>query len=240
MTTYRPRRRGRREPQSPPRPAGVLSLGLAADRAAAARRRRAAARRPPHRPRGATWLGAAMPARVVRARRSRMFLALLGRDAEERARRRRTCSPGSRSARFQVDVGLLLDPLSMCFVLLITGRRLADPRLLVGYMEHDPDRRRFFAYLNLFVAAMLLLVLADSYLRALRRLGGRRPRVVPADRVLELQPGLRRRRQEGVRRQPGRRLRPVHRDHDHVRARSARVELRRGLRRRRRARARAR
>ena len=34
----------------------------------------------------------------------------------------------------------------------------------VGYMEHDPDRRRFFAYLNLFVAAMLLLVLADNYL----------------------------------------------------------------------------
>ena len=31
-------------------------------------------------------------------------------------------------------------------------------------MEHDPDKRRFFAYLNLFVAAMLLLVLADSYL----------------------------------------------------------------------------
>ena len=34
----------------------------------------------------------------------------------------------------------------------------------VAYMEHDPDRRRFFAYLNLFIAAMLLLVLADSYL----------------------------------------------------------------------------
>ena len=31
-------------------------------------------------------------------------------------------------------------------------------------MEHDPDKRRFFAYLNLFVASMLLLVLADSYL----------------------------------------------------------------------------
>jgi NADH-quinone oxidoreductase subunit L len=30
-------------------------------------------------------------------------------------------------------------------------------------MEHDPNRRRFFAYLNLFVAAMLLLVLADNY-----------------------------------------------------------------------------
>ena len=34
----------------------------------------------------------------------------------------------------------------------------------LGYMEHDPDKRRFFAYLNLFVASMLLLVLADSYL----------------------------------------------------------------------------
>ena len=31
-------------------------------------------------------------------------------------------------------------------------------------MSHDPERRRFFAYLNLFVAAMLLLVLADNYL----------------------------------------------------------------------------
>ena len=43
-------------------------------------------------------------------------------------------------------------------------RRLADPPVLVGYMAHDPERRRFFAYLNLFVAAMLLLVLADNYL----------------------------------------------------------------------------
>ena len=34
----------------------------------------------------------------------------------------------------------------------------------IGYMEHDPDRRRFFAYLNLFLAAMLILVLADNYL----------------------------------------------------------------------------
>ena len=34
----------------------------------------------------------------------------------------------------------------------------------IGYMEHDPDRRRFFGYLNLFVASMLLLVLGDSYL----------------------------------------------------------------------------
>jgi NADH-quinone oxidoreductase subunit L len=52
----------------------------------------------------------------------------------------------------------------VAFVLLVTLRGLADPRVLVAYMEHDVTAGRFFAYLNLFVAAMLLLVLADSYL----------------------------------------------------------------------------
>ena len=52
----------------------------------------------------------------------------------------------------------------MCFVLLITGVGSLIHVYSVGYMAHDPERRRFFAYLNLFVAAMLLLVLADNYL----------------------------------------------------------------------------
>ena len=65
---------------------------------------------------------------------------------------------------FQVDAGLRLDPLSMTFVLLVTFVGSLIHVYSIGYMEHDPDRRRFFAYLNLFVAAMLLLVLADSYL----------------------------------------------------------------------------
>ncbi|HZG95189.1 MAG TPA: NADH-quinone oxidoreductase subunit L [Mycobacteriales bacterium] len=64
----------------------------------------------------------------------------------------------------QVDFGLLLDPLSVCFVLLITGVGTLVHVYSIGYMDHDEDRRRFFAYLNLFIAAMLLLVLADSYL----------------------------------------------------------------------------
>ncbi len=64
----------------------------------------------------------------------------------------------------RVDFGLQLDALSMCFTLLITGVGALIHIYSVGYMEHDPDRRRFFAYLNLFVAAMLLLVLADNYL----------------------------------------------------------------------------
>jgi NADH-quinone oxidoreductase subunit L len=67
---------------------------------------------------------------------------------------------------FHVDAALLLDPLSMVFVLLITGVGSLIHIYSIGYMAHDPGRRRFFGYLNLFVAAMLLLVLADSYLGA--------------------------------------------------------------------------
>ena len=63
-----------------------------------------------------------------------------------------------------VDFGLQLDALSVCFLLLITGVGSLIHLYSVGYMADDPDRRRFFAYLNLFVAAMLVLVLADNYL----------------------------------------------------------------------------
>nr|WP_240947737.1 NADH-quinone oxidoreductase subunit L [Planosporangium mesophilum] len=63
----------------------------------------------------------------------------------------------------KVDVGLLYDPLSAMFVLLITGVGFLIHVYAVGYMEHDPGRRRFFGYFNLFVAAMLLLVLGNNY-----------------------------------------------------------------------------
>jgi NADH-quinone oxidoreductase subunit L len=62
-----------------------------------------------------------------------------------------------------VSAGLLVDQLSMTFVLLITGVGSLIHIYSIGYMSHDAARRRFFAYLNLFVAAMLLLVLGDSY-----------------------------------------------------------------------------
>jgi NADH-quinone oxidoreductase subunit L len=65
---------------------------------------------------------------------------------------------------FQVSMGILLDPLSASFMLLITGVGSLIIIYSVGYMAHDSDRRRFFGYLNLFIAAMLLLVLADNYL----------------------------------------------------------------------------
>jgi NADH-quinone oxidoreductase subunit L len=67
------------------------------------------------------------------------------------------------SGGLDIDFGLLIDPLSITFVLLITGVGSLIHIYSIGYMAHDADRRTFFAYLNLFVAAMLLLVLGDSF-----------------------------------------------------------------------------
>ncbi|WP_216870702.1 NADH-quinone oxidoreductase subunit L [Modestobacter excelsi] len=67
------------------------------------------------------------------------------------------------TGNLDVGAGLLFDPLSAVFVLLITGVGALIHVYSIGYMAHDPARRRFFAYLNLFVAAMLLLVLGNSY-----------------------------------------------------------------------------
>src|SRR6202522_923061 len=65
---------------------------------------------------------------------------------------------------FNINMGILLDPLSISFTLLITGVGSLIHIYSIGYMSHDSERRRFFGYLNLFIAAMLLLVLADNYL----------------------------------------------------------------------------
>jgi NADH-quinone oxidoreductase subunit L len=64
---------------------------------------------------------------------------------------------------FRVDFGLLFDPLAAVFVLLITGVGFLIHLYAVEYMAHDAGRRRFFGYFNLFVAAMLLLVLGNNY-----------------------------------------------------------------------------
>ncbi|MDP9393185.1 MAG: NADH-quinone oxidoreductase subunit L [Actinomycetota bacterium] len=92
-----------------------------------------------------------------------LFFSLLGYPAEERSRDLElfTWIPVN---EFTVKLGFLLDPLSLCFVLLITFVGTLIHVYSIGYMAHDKDRRRFFAYLNLFVAAMLLLVLANDFL----------------------------------------------------------------------------
>ena len=91
------------------------------------------------------------------------FYQMLGRSAENRAVSQKLFSWISVGS-FNVDAGLLVDQLSICFVLLITGVGTLIHIYSIAYMDHDKDRRRFFAYLNLFIAAMLLLVMGDSYL----------------------------------------------------------------------------
>ena len=91
------------------------------------------------------------------------FFAMQSRDVSNRAVTQKLfewISVGD----FKVDASLLLDQLSICFVLLITGVGTLIHIYSIAYMSEDRDRRRFFAYLNLFIAAMLLLVLGDSYL----------------------------------------------------------------------------
>jgi NADH-quinone oxidoreductase subunit L len=108
------------------------------------------------------FLGAAAPL-VSFAIGLYYFINLLGRDVPERA----VSVPlynWIASGRWQINVGLLIDQLSIVFVLLITGVGGLIHVYSVGYMAQDEKRRRFFAFLNLFVAAMLLLVLADNYL----------------------------------------------------------------------------
>ncbi|WP_020526072.1 NADH-quinone oxidoreductase subunit L [Catelliglobosispora koreensis] len=68
-----------------------------------------------------------------------------------------------KSGDMTIDFGLLFDPLTAVFVLLITGVGSLIHLYAVGYMAHDEGRRRFFGYFNLFVAAMLLLVLGNNY-----------------------------------------------------------------------------
>lgn len=92
-----------------------------------------------------------------------LFADMLGKTAEERTFHQRLFS-WIPVEGFQADIGFQLDQLSMTFVLLISGVGTLIHVYSIGYMEHDERRRRFFGYLNLFVAAMLLLVIADNYL----------------------------------------------------------------------------
>ena len=68
------------------------------------------------------------------------------------------------AGNFKAPFDFLIDPLSCWFLLIITGVGFLIHVYSVGYMHDDPAFDRFFAYLNLFIFFMLLLVLGDSYL----------------------------------------------------------------------------
>jgi NADH-quinone oxidoreductase subunit L len=68
------------------------------------------------------------------------------------------------SGDLQVSFGLLFDPLAAVMLLIITGVGLIIHVYSAGYMEDDPAFWRFFAYLNFFIFATVLLVGADNFL----------------------------------------------------------------------------
>ncbi|MGW2949457.1 NADH-quinone oxidoreductase subunit L [Streptomyces eurythermus] len=112
--------------------------------------------------RGGHWIGVLLSF-VSFALGLVLFAGLLGKGAGHRTLTQHLFS-WIPVAGFQADITFRLDQLSMTFVLLITGVGSLIHLYSVGYMAHDERRRRFFGYLNLFLAAMLLLVLADNYL----------------------------------------------------------------------------
>jgi NADH-quinone oxidoreductase subunit L len=108
------------------------------------------------------WLGVLASAAAF-AVGALLLVELLGRPADDRVLHVHLFDWIS-AGRFDLSAGLLVDPLSLTFVLLVTFVGSLIHVYSVAYMAHDVARRRFFAYLNLFIAAMLILVLADSYL----------------------------------------------------------------------------
>ncbi|MEO5884900.1 MAG: NADH-quinone oxidoreductase subunit L [Candidatus Limnocylindrales bacterium] len=68
------------------------------------------------------------------------------------------------AGQFVVEVGILIDPLTAALLIVVTTIGLLVHVYSIGYMSHDPGYWRFFAYLNLFMFSMLLLVLSDSWL----------------------------------------------------------------------------
>ncbi|MCD4524083.1 NADH-quinone oxidoreductase subunit L [Nocardioides sp. cx-173] len=91
-----------------------------------------------------------------------MFLSLMDRGEDERQISQHLYD-WIHVGGLDVGMDLLYDPLSALFLLLITGVGTLIHVYSIGYMAHDPRRRRFFGYLNLFVAAMLMLVMAENY-----------------------------------------------------------------------------
>ena len=104
---------------------------------------------------------------------------------------------------FRVDVGFFVDPLAMTMVLFITGIGALIHLYAIGYMKGDEKFSKFFLYLNLFIFAMLMLVLGNNLLVTFLGWEGVGACLLLPDLVLVHRPGQRLRRQEGLRHEPG-------------------------------------
>ena len=67
-------------------------------------------------------------------------------------------------AQLKINFGLYLDPLSLVMITIISGVGALIHLYSTGFMYQDNDLKRYFTYLNLFISAMLFLVLADNLL----------------------------------------------------------------------------
>ena len=112
----------------------------------------------------AGWLATA----DVRRRRSSSSVDRVRRPARQAGRRPRsstqTLFTWLPAGGFNVDVGFLVDPLSITMCLFVTGVGALIHLYSIGYMHGDPKFSKFFLYLNLFVFSMLMLVLGDNLL----------------------------------------------------------------------------
>jgi len=86
-------------------------------------------------------------------------VAFLGHDAQI------TLATWISSGGFEVDWMLRIDTLTAVMLVVVTGVSALVHVYSIGYMSHDPDNPRFFAYLSLFTFFMLMLVTSDNFLQ---------------------------------------------------------------------------
>ena len=82
---------------------------------------------------------------------------------EERGGHVQTLYQWVSAGSFKLDLAILVDPLSVFMFLIVTGVGFVIHVYSVGYMHDDPEYSRFFAYLNLFIFSMLVLVAAADF-----------------------------------------------------------------------------
>ena len=110
----------------------------------------------------AGWLATAMMA-LAFVWSCVVLIALLSLPGSERSNVV-NCFTWIQAGNLKVNIGFLTDPLSVTWIMLVTGVGSLIHLYAIGYMHGDERYSRFFAYFNLFATAMLVLVLASSFL----------------------------------------------------------------------------
>ncbi len=111
---------------------------------------------------GAGWFAFLMPAAAFAVTLG-VWIDLLSKEGAERSVVK-TLYTWVPAGSLHVDIGFLVDPLSVTMLLFVTGISALIHMYAIGYMHGDPNFTKFFIYLNLFVFSMVMLVLGDNLL----------------------------------------------------------------------------